>query len=303
MTVHRTTGRGCRARRARHHHRRVRRRHGRRGRPRRPALQAADRRLRRPAAAVAVRPRPGAAGHRMTAVPAGAERGAVTAELALALPLLVAVTVGLVWLLAVGAAQSASSTRARETARAVARGDDEAAAVARGQRVAPEGAAVTVSTATATRCASTVVARADGPGWAVRLPAGGHARGRGRRRPPRSRRERPGRRARGGAACSPSPAWRLLLLVGAALGVVAAMVHAHRPAQSAADLAALAGAPRPAARWRRLRGAGRHRRGQRRRARRLRGRRPRRRGRGRRWPARGGSARPATCRRGAGRAR
>jgi secretion/DNA translocation related TadE-like protein len=34
----------------------------------------------------------------------------------------------------------------------------------------------------------------------------------------------------------------VLLLVGAALGVVAAMVHAHRMAQSAADLAALAGA-------------------------------------------------------------
>ncbi len=34
----------------------------------------------------------------------------------------------------------------------------------------------------------------------------------------------------------------LLLLVGAALGVVGAMVHAHRSAQSAADLAALAGA-------------------------------------------------------------
>jgi len=34
----------------------------------------------------------------------------------------------------------------------------------------------------------------------------------------------------------------LLVLVGAGLGVVAAMVHAHRVAQSAADLAALAGA-------------------------------------------------------------
>jgi secretion/DNA translocation related TadE-like protein len=34
----------------------------------------------------------------------------------------------------------------------------------------------------------------------------------------------------------------VLVLVGAALGVVAAMVHAHRVAHSAADLAALAGA-------------------------------------------------------------
>jgi secretion/DNA translocation related TadE-like protein len=34
----------------------------------------------------------------------------------------------------------------------------------------------------------------------------------------------------------------LLLVLGAALGVVAALFHAHRVAQSAADLAALAGA-------------------------------------------------------------
>ena len=34
----------------------------------------------------------------------------------------------------------------------------------------------------------------------------------------------------------------VLVLVGAALGVVGAMIHAHRVAQSAADLAALAGA-------------------------------------------------------------
>lgn len=34
----------------------------------------------------------------------------------------------------------------------------------------------------------------------------------------------------------------VLLLIGSALGVVAALVHAHRLAQSAADLAALAGA-------------------------------------------------------------
>ena len=37
----------------------------------------------------------------------------------------------------------------------------------------------------------------------------------------------------------------VLLLVGSALGVVAAMVRAHRVAQSAADLAALAGAQGP----------------------------------------------------------
>jgi hypothetical protein len=70
------------------------------------------------------------------------ERGAATAELALVLPLLVAMTVGLVWLLAVGAAQMRAVDAARETARALARGDDEAEAVARGERVAPEGSTV-----------------------------------------------------------------------------------------------------------------------------------------------------------------
>jgi Flp pilus assembly protein TadG len=73
------------------------------------------------------------------------QRGAVTAELALVLPLLVAVTLGLVWLLAVGAAQVRTVDAARETARALARGDDEAEAVDRGARVAPPGSTVTVT--------------------------------------------------------------------------------------------------------------------------------------------------------------
>lgn len=61
------------------------------------------------------------------------------------LPLFVAVTIGLVWLLAVGAAQVRVVDAARETARAMARGDDEAGAVARGARVAPDGSRVSVS--------------------------------------------------------------------------------------------------------------------------------------------------------------
>lgn len=72
------------------------------------------------------------------------ERGAVTAEIALGLPLLGAMTVGLVWLLAVGAAQVRVVDAARETARAVARGDTVAEAVAVGQRVAPNAATVRV---------------------------------------------------------------------------------------------------------------------------------------------------------------
>jgi len=91
------------------------------------------------------------------------ERGAVTAELAMALPLLVAVTVGLVWLLAIGAAQLRVVDGARETARAVARGDDEGSAVGQGRRVAPEGAAFTVTEA-GDEVHVRVVTRADGPG-------------------------------------------------------------------------------------------------------------------------------------------
>lgn len=73
------------------------------------------------------------------------ERGAVTAELALGLPLLLSVTIGLVWLLAVGAGQLRVVDGAREAARGLARGDAETAAFARAARVAGEGSEVTAS--------------------------------------------------------------------------------------------------------------------------------------------------------------
>ncbi|WP_104108183.1 TadE family protein [Nocardioides sp. 616] len=85
------------------------------------------------------------------------ERGAVTAELALGLPLLTALTVGLVWLLAVAMAQVRTVDAARETARAMARGDSEAAAVAAGRAVAPDGSRIVVS-----RSNSHVVVRVEG---------------------------------------------------------------------------------------------------------------------------------------------
>lgn len=78
---------------------------------------------------------------------AAGERGAVTAELAMVLPLLVALTIGLVWVLSVGAAQLRVIDAARETARAIARGDDVAAAVAAGEHVAPDGGRVAVTSA------------------------------------------------------------------------------------------------------------------------------------------------------------
>ncbi len=92
-----------------------------------------------------------------------AERGAATAELALVLPLLVAVTLGLVWLLVVGAAQVRAVDAARETARAAARGDAEAEAVARGRRIAPPGSTVRVSHG-AGEVRVSVTGRVAGPG-------------------------------------------------------------------------------------------------------------------------------------------
>lgn len=90
-------------------------------------------------------------------------RGAVTAELAVALPLLVAVTVGLVWLLSVGLAQLRVVDAAREAARAVARGEDESSAVRTSLGVAPPGAAVDIETAADTVTVS-VSAPVEGPG-------------------------------------------------------------------------------------------------------------------------------------------
>ena len=88
--------------------------------------------------------------------------GAATAELALGLPLLVSLTIGLVWLLAVGEAQVRVVDAARETARAAARGDAEADAVARGTQVSP-GATVTVEIR-AGRVTSTASAEVAPPG-------------------------------------------------------------------------------------------------------------------------------------------
>lgn len=91
------------------------------------------------------------------------ERGAVTAELALSLPLLVSVTVGLVWLLAVGAAQVRTVDAARETARALARGEDPGRAIALGTQVAPAGSTVSV-TRTDGEVRVTVTGEVPGPG-------------------------------------------------------------------------------------------------------------------------------------------
>ena len=91
------------------------------------------------------------------------ERGAVTAELALGLPLVLAVTVGLVWLLAAASAQIRVVDAARESARSMARGDSESAARAVAQQIAPAGAAIQV-VVEGSRVAVTASAAVDGPG-------------------------------------------------------------------------------------------------------------------------------------------
>lgn len=99
------------------------------------------------------------------------ERGAVTAELALGLPVLLAVTLGLAWLLSLGVAQVRVVDAARETARALARGDPQTAAVARGQRVAPDGARFSIRSG-GDLVTVVVTGRVRGPGGLFRFVRG-----------------------------------------------------------------------------------------------------------------------------------
>ena len=72
------------------------------------------------------------------------ERGAVTAELVVALPVLLAVTLALVWLIGLGVGQVRVVDGAREAARAVARGDDVPTARSLATEVAGDGATVRI---------------------------------------------------------------------------------------------------------------------------------------------------------------
>ena len=92
-----------------------------------------------------------------------ADTGAATAELALGIPLLVALTAGLVWMLALGAAQVRVIDASREAARAVARGDDLASAESLALRIAPDDARVRIEVGDSQVLVSTR-ARVTGPG-------------------------------------------------------------------------------------------------------------------------------------------
>jgi len=91
------------------------------------------------------------------------DRGAATAELVAVLPGLVAVVLALAWLLSLGIAQVRTVDAARETARALARGDEDSAAVGRGEQVGPTGTSIAISRG-ATQVVATATVEVHGPG-------------------------------------------------------------------------------------------------------------------------------------------
>ncbi len=95
-------------------------------------------------------------------MPRDEERGAVTAEAALVMPVLAAVTLALVWMLGLAVVQVRVTDAAREAARAVARGDpvEEAARLA---RTAAPGAEVAIDVGGA-RVRARVVRTVQPPG-------------------------------------------------------------------------------------------------------------------------------------------
>ncbi|GAB3071656.1 hypothetical protein GCM10027215_07070 [Nocardioides zeae] len=100
------------------------------------------------------------------------QRGAVTAETVMVLPLLVLLTLALTWMVGLAFVQVQVVDAAREAARAAARDDGTAASVAAGRRVAPEGATVTVATG-GSEVTATVRVRVQGPSvlaWAPAVP-------------------------------------------------------------------------------------------------------------------------------------
>ena len=99
------------------------------------------------------------------------QRGAVTAETAMVLPVLVLLTLALVWLLALAAAQTRVVDAAREVARAVARDEPRAEALSLGRRVAPAGADIRVATGGG-HVVVDVSAEVRGPGGLIRFLPG-----------------------------------------------------------------------------------------------------------------------------------
>ena len=99
------------------------------------------------------------------------QRGTVTAEAAMVLPLVAAFCLGLIWMVSVGIDQVRVVDAARDAARSLARGDDQGTAAAAARRTAPAGSRVTFKESGATATA-TVSARVSAPRWLlVPLPS------------------------------------------------------------------------------------------------------------------------------------
>jgi hypothetical protein len=92
-----------------------------------------------------------------------AEVGAVTAEAAVVVPVLMLLTLGLSWLVTLGVAHARVVDAAREAARVVARGEAPSAGSALARRVGPEGTRVAVSD-DESAVVVTAVAPVRGPG-------------------------------------------------------------------------------------------------------------------------------------------
>lgn len=91
-------------------------------------------------------------------MPQVGEQGAVTAETAMALPLIAVFTVSMAWLVSLGITQVRALDAARETARAAARSEGTGESLALGRRVAPAGSQIAVS-----RRSGMVVVRVSSP--------------------------------------------------------------------------------------------------------------------------------------------
>ncbi len=110
-------------------------------------------------------------GMRASASRSRGQRGAVTAEAMVVLPVLVAVCLGLVWLLGLAVAQVRVVDGAREAARAAARGEQESQARAAAVRVAPGGASVRLRRGGG-MVTAVVSAEVSGPGGLFRMLPG-----------------------------------------------------------------------------------------------------------------------------------
>ena len=98
-----------------------------------------------------------------SSAPSG-ERGTVTAESAMVLPIVAAFALVMVWLVSVGVTQIETVDAARDAARALARGEDEDAVVSAVRRTAPYPATVSVAHADGTVTVN-VSAATKAPGW------------------------------------------------------------------------------------------------------------------------------------------